>query len=329
MTQTALTTRDLITAMNTNWVTLSEAFGIDVLAISQSRGQTPPHYRRISYELKASRADFRRELDAWPTKARKALEMAHAFVFVTPAGLLSDVERRRRHAPGRQLEHLTEIPSRPPRGQREALYVPEPCGLMEVGPDGVCKMRVRPKWGERADPWSAADLAYLAAYAWRPGVIMTAEYAKDQARYAKDDLERRLQRIAEEEERLRRVLSTYAPIHVQVGQHWRIPGGNAPAQRIEGPVTEDYRHAADPGYFMRRYTDGPVDVEILAILPPPNHAHLWGGRAKLRRLDTGEQHDLDRGYYSEGTDIGWVLTHGERIDRTTPATITDLASRRR
>lgn len=90
------------------WVLLRECFNVDALALQVWAGRTP-RWRRVAYEIKVSRADFRREIRR-PQKRRRALELSDQFYFAAPAGLI----------------------------QRSEL--PEECGLVEVGDDGVARV---------------------------------------------------------------------------------------------------------------------------------------------------------------------------------------------
>jgi hypothetical protein len=94
------------------WVVLDEAWRIDALALQTWKGERPPHYRRVAYEIKTSRADFHREL-ARPQKRQFAIDISHEFYFATPVGLLREDEKARRvHGPG--------------------IVLPPECGLIEV-----------------------------------------------------------------------------------------------------------------------------------------------------------------------------------------------------
>lgn len=73
-------------AMVGEWTVLEELWGIDVLAWS-AWGKT----RRVGYEVKVSRSDYRREV-LRPHKRRGAVNRCHEFYFAVPAGLLTREE---------------------------------------------------------------------------------------------------------------------------------------------------------------------------------------------------------------------------------------------
>jgi len=89
------------------WVLLEEALRIDALALrcwqggrstllggSATAGPRPEGgdgLVRISYEIKASRQDFLREL-ARPEKRRRAVELSDLFYFVAPDGMIAPHE---------------------------------------------------------------------------------------------------------------------------------------------------------------------------------------------------------------------------------------------
>lgn len=159
------------------WVTIEEALsgwsswcgGIDLLALGVWRSAKAPGLPRsgeriaptkhrgavdcrnpiVAYEVKVDRADFRREIDGyqpkktwtksgryvrsrppWPAKQRHALEVSHYFLFATPAHLLRPEEVERREPWG-------DDAPRP-----GALWLPPEAGLIEVGGDGRCRVRV-------------------------------------------------------------------------------------------------------------------------------------------------------------------------------------------
>jgi hypothetical protein len=115
-------------------------------------------YPIVAYEVKVSRSDFRRELygytpgpgtaaarrggvPAWPVKAQAALDRSHYFVFAVPKGLLRPDELAQR-GPWATAERVEEpgslfTPPAPAAAPRGSLWVPEGCGLVEVGPRGV------------------------------------------------------------------------------------------------------------------------------------------------------------------------------------------------
>jgi hypothetical protein len=144
------------------WVCVDEAFGgwasmgggIDLLAVGVWKSARAPGLAGITsvdtdnplvaYEVKVSRADFRRELYGytpgpnakwrtravlpWPAKAQPALDRTHYFVFAVPAGLLKADEVVR-------------------RGPDEGLlYVPEGVGLVVVDGGRVhVKVKAEPR----------------------------------------------------------------------------------------------------------------------------------------------------------------------------------------
>lgn len=139
------------------WVCVEEAFcgitsrggGIDLLAIGAwqtakapglpNTGRRGARYPLVAYEVKVSRADFRREVNGytpgagtkwttrpvppWPGKAFFALERSHYFMFATPKGLLKDDEIQRRERP------------------QSGLWLPPEAGLIEVDSAGRCIVR--------------------------------------------------------------------------------------------------------------------------------------------------------------------------------------------
>lgn len=176
------------------WVCIEEAFsgfatmsgGIDLLAIGvwkTARAAGLPqagkcHHNRqepewdarnpiVAYEVKVSRADFRRELygytpgsnaswrsrpvPAWPTKAAGALERSHYFMFAVPAGLLKgeEIERREKPADGK------------------GLWVPPEAGLIEVD-DAGCHVRVDAPRRPCPPPLGRHEIAELIRHAVDP-----------------------------------------------------------------------------------------------------------------------------------------------------------------
>lgn len=74
------------------WTCLEEYRGIDLLAVSAWASVRPyPRYARVGYEVKVSRADYKREL-VKPSKRRAAVDFCHEFYFAVPLGLLTDAE---------------------------------------------------------------------------------------------------------------------------------------------------------------------------------------------------------------------------------------------
>lgn len=71
------------------WTTIEEWYGIDFLAFS-AWSKPPParaRYSRVGYEVKVSRADYRREV-LHPAKRSAAVGFCHEFYFAVPDGLL-------------------------------------------------------------------------------------------------------------------------------------------------------------------------------------------------------------------------------------------------
>lgn len=169
------------------WVCIEEAFagwasaggGTDLFAIGAWRSAKAPGLKgagrhpwvnvTVAYEVKVSRADFRRELygyepkskewdwpkrpprsvPPWPNKAHFALERSNYFLFAVPAGLLSEEEIERRQ--------------RPEGGT--GLWLPPETGLIEVDHQG-CRARVDAPARE-CRPLTAHETAELIRYALR------------------------------------------------------------------------------------------------------------------------------------------------------------------
>jgi hypothetical protein len=176
----ALRIRHGISSGSGEWVCIEEAFsgwttaggGIDLLAIGAWRtakaaglpgaGRDGAQNPVVAYEVKVSRADFKRELygvkpkpklikpmngesfepyewvdhrrerPGWPFKAAWALECSHYFMFAVPEGLLKDEEivlRKQPHGGG--------------------LWLPPEAGLVEVTRRG-CRVRIPAE--KRAEP---------------------------------------------------------------------------------------------------------------------------------------------------------------------------------
>jgi hypothetical protein len=283
--------RDVLTALRRHhdrltqpWVVLREAFGIDALAISQSRTN---NFRRIAYEVKVSRGDFYRELDRWPCKAAAGLRLAHQFVFVVPEGMLGPDDMRR-DARGQLRLAGT---------RRRRLWVPPEAGLMEVNEDRVCRMRLRAPITE-APAWSDQETAYLVAYAHRPGVIATAEWNAVNLRRELELAEDMKRRAAEAMEKARTRLVEVGPLLVRPGSRWRVPGGWAP------PVPR----ADAPGRF--RWDDGPVDCEVIELRPSK-----YSGQpdVRLRRVDGLAEHAEDG--WPHGVALDQFLLECDRLER--------------
>lgn len=106
------------------WTCVEELLGCDLLAIAAVQRPANGHpgggakYPRVGYEVKVSRADYRKELRN-PHKRAQAVANTHAFYFAVPAGLLRP----------------DEITARGPAGYDDAagfLWVPEDVGLVVV-----------------------------------------------------------------------------------------------------------------------------------------------------------------------------------------------------
>lgn len=70
------------------WTCIEEFHNIDLLAISAWHSR---HHRRVGYEVKVSRGDYRREL-LNPSKRAGAVAWCHEFYFAVPHGLLTPYE---------------------------------------------------------------------------------------------------------------------------------------------------------------------------------------------------------------------------------------------
>lgn len=114
------------------WTCIEELLGCDLVAFAavQRPFHGPGHgtvatakYPRVGYEVKVSRADYRKELRQ-PWKRERAISLTHAFYFAVPLGLLTPEEREHR---GSQ------------RDGQKTLWVPEDVGLVEVH-GGGCRV---------------------------------------------------------------------------------------------------------------------------------------------------------------------------------------------
>lgn len=290
-----MTARDVLTAlrrhharMQTPWVVLREAFGIDALAISQS-GSRDPKYRRVSYEIKVSRSDYRRELARWPQKAAVALRLGHQFYFAIPAGMLTPGERTRRPQP------------------HPGLWVPEPAGLIEVNADRVCEIRMRAAVTD-APAWTDREAAYLVSYAHRPGAEAHTEWkaadlnarmrATDSAKkYAEQQAEKVVARLAE-----------LGAALVQPGSRWKVNWLMAPhvPMRVNGELNPDPRCDLEE-----------CVCEVLGVV-----SSEVGLVVKLKRTDGPERHD--RTY--DGVPLGRFLLEAEKVEGD--GEVVDLRRRR-
>lgn len=178
--------------MHSEWLVLREVWGIDALAWGMSRGQRAPYYRRVAYEVKVSREDFRNDLRQWPAKQRYAMAMSHQWLFAVPAGLLNDDEIRSK-GPGDVYSQLAL--ARPQC--RSPLWVPERAGLAEVHPRGRVVIRRRPETRHEVEELTPAMVATLIRHVPR-GYRRQDDYALQEAqadaRIARQQLERLRQR---------------------------------------------------------------------------------------------------------------------------------------
>lgn len=183
--------------MSSEWIVLREVWGIDALAWGMSRGQRAPYYRRVAYEVKVSREDFRNDLKAWPGKQTYAMQMSHQWLFAVPEGLLSEDEIRSK-AKGDVHGQLALGRTR----ARSPLWVPEGAGLVEVKSGKVsdlrrCRVRRRPATRPTVEELTPAMVATLIRHVPR-GTRRYADYALQQAqadaRIARQQLERLRQR---------------------------------------------------------------------------------------------------------------------------------------
>lgn len=200
------------TSPSGEWTCIEEAFcgfasaggGIDVLALGawqtakapglpgagRQHGEIDARYPVAAYEVKVSRADYRREVNgyvpgkgaswrtrpvpAWPGKAYWALARSHYFLFAVPVGLLKseEFERRERPADG-------------------GLWLPPEAGLIEVGAGG-CRVRV-PAPLRAARPLTAPEVAELVRHAVKPNRERNALAEVAHLRGVVDGLLRRLE----------------------------------------------------------------------------------------------------------------------------------------
>jgi hypothetical protein len=150
------------------WALLREAWSIDALAVPLVRqdtratrwktARTP--FPWVAYEVKVDRDDMAAELARWPEKAARAIEMADAFVFAVPAGMLREVEK------------MMAGPKRGPGAADARLWIPPGVGLVEVaeGPfRGEVSVEVVPAWGARRE-LTAGEHAKLLDYCVQEGM---------------------------------------------------------------------------------------------------------------------------------------------------------------
>jgi len=124
------------------WTCIEEWRGIDLLALSAHANGSPP-YRRVGYEVKISRGDYRREL-VKPDKRAFALSVCHEFYFAVPAGLLrpGEVAGQRGQLAEGQLAMNGSVPG---------LWVPDDVGLVVVDGCG-CRVLRRSPVNREPDP---------------------------------------------------------------------------------------------------------------------------------------------------------------------------------
>lgn len=211
--------------MNSEWIVLREVWGIDALAWGMSRGQRAPYYRRVAYEVKVSREDFRNDLKAWPGKQRYAMQMSHQWLFAVPAGLLNDDEIRSKGPD----DVYAQLALARPRC-RSPLWVPERAGLAEVHPRGRVVIRRRPETRHTVEELTPSMIATLIRHVPR-GTRRYDDYALQEAQadakaaraQAKQD-EARADRIRG---RALEQLERHAGGVVEPGQRWRVPVNGA------------------------------------------------------------------------------------------------------
>lgn len=204
------------------WVCVEEAFsgwtsrsgGIDLLAIGAWQtakakglpgcglkarpryGNLEPRtvdtsYPMVAYEVKVSRADFRRDLygpgtkakpapiKAWPYKQADALAQSHYFMFAVPKGLLKD----------------DEIELRMPPQQGRGLWLPPEAGLIEVSESGRCFVRVDAPRRECPPPLPRAMIAELLRHGLDPASVRRLRSDNKYLRGEVDRLKSRLDEV--------------------------------------------------------------------------------------------------------------------------------------
>lgn len=236
------------------WVGIEEAFsgfqsaggGIDYFAIGVWRSAKAPGLPGaggkktanaiVSYEVKVSRADFRKELygvkpkkgtwqyrhyggrekGAWPSKAYWALQRSHYFMFAVPKGLLKDEEIETRQRPLRTcnqcggtaeypnvIGHLTETCEgdwEDPKGR--PLWLPENVGLIEVDEHGRCHVREPAVRLDDPPPLKHGEIAELIRHAVKPNKLRNTLADLTRARDSNVHLRKRLDEVEEELEAL-------------------------------------------------------------------------------------------------------------------------------
>lgn len=167
------------------WVCIEEAFcgfstysgGIDLWALGVWRTAkvgglldvAQARHPSVAYEVKVSRSDFRRELygtnptnrwsrgaAAFDRKQAFALAVSDYLMFATPAGLLKP----------------DEVAAR--AGEDGALYLPEGAGLVEVGEDGVCRVKVKATRRPEPKALTRHQIAELIRHAIDPNALREA-----------------------------------------------------------------------------------------------------------------------------------------------------------
>lgn len=131
------------------WSFHRELFGIDAYAVRLYMGDRP-HYRRVAYEVKVSRADFLNELRK-PEKRRPALGLSHHYYFAMPAELaarcLAEVEEL---IPEAGVLAVHEEPVRDGQAWRSPFPGVGPMGSVRL----LRKAPARPCRGWTAREWS-------------------------------------------------------------------------------------------------------------------------------------------------------------------------------
>lgn len=211
----ALTRRH--SAREGEWVCVEEAFcgwtslsgGIDLLAIgawqtAKAKGlpgcgriarrevesdlATDTSYPMVAYEVKVTRADFRRDLygpgtkakpapnKVWPYKQRDALAQSHYFMFAVPEGLLKDHEIEQRHPPF----------------EENGLWLPPEVGLVEVTAEGDCVVRVDAPRRKSPPPLPRSMIAELLRHGLDPAPVRRLRTENKHLRREVDRLKSRL-----------------------------------------------------------------------------------------------------------------------------------------
>ncbi len=102
----------------------------------------PSHgYKRVAYEIKVSRGDFKREL-THPDKRTPSILVSNEFYFAAPRGLIKPDE------------------------------LPEGCGLVEVNEHGTARLSVKAAWRDTQEPTWGFIAALLRRVPIEPGVVI-------------------------------------------------------------------------------------------------------------------------------------------------------------